>query len=229
MACGPITSWQIDWEIVTDFIFLGFKVTSDGDGSHEIKIWLLLQRKVMISLDSTLKSRDYFADKGLSSQSYGFFSSHHGCESWTTNKADCWRIDAFELWCWRLISVPWTARRSKLAILKEISSEYSLGLMLELKPQYFGHLMQRADSFEKTLMQGKSEAERRRGRQRMRLLDSNSMDMSLRKLRKLVMHREARCALEHWVVKSQTWLSSDNSELNWIDRIKYILGPRKKN
>ena len=146
-----------------------------------------------------------------------------------TNKADCWRIDAFELWCWRLISVPWTARRSKLAILKEISSEYSLGLMLELKTQYFGHLMQRADSFEKTLMQGKSEAERRRGRQRMRLLDSNSMDMSLRKLRKLVMHREARCALEHWVVKSQTWLSSDNSELNWIDRIKYILGPRKKN
>src|SRR5574341_466148 len=170
MASGPITSWQIDGETVADFLFLGSKITADGDCSHEIKRCLLLGRKVMTNLDSILKSRDYFANKGPSSQGYGFSSGHVWSESWTVKKAECQRIGAFELWCWRrLLRVPWTARRANWSILKEISPEYSLeGLMLKLKLQYFGHLMRRTDSFEKTLMVGKIEGRRRRGRQRMR-------------------------------------------------------------
>ena len=190
MASGPITSWQIDgetMETVTDFIFLGSKITEDGDCSHEIKRCLLLGRKTMTNLDSILKSRDItLPTKVHLVKALVFPVVMNGCESRTIKKAEGQRIDAFEWWCWRrLLRVPWTARRSNQSILKEISPEYSLeGLMLKLKLQYFGHLMQRTDSFEETLMLGKIECGRRRGRQRMRWLDgiTYSMDMSLSKL-----------------------------------------------
>ena len=158
MASGPIASWQIDGETletVADFIFLGSKITADGDCSHEIKRHLLLGRKVMTNLDSILKSKDItLPTKVRLVKAMVFPVVVYGCESWTIKKAECRRIDAFELWCWRrLLRVPWTARRSNQSILKELSPEYSLeGLMLKLKLQYFGHLMQRADSLEKTLM-----------------------------------------------------------------------------
>ena len=163
MASGPITSWQIDgetMETVTDFIFLGSKITADGYGSHEIKRCLLLGRKAMTNLNSILKSRDItLPTKVRLVKGTVFLVVMYGCKSWTIKKAEHRRIDAFELWCWkRLLRVPWTARRSHQSILKEISPEHSLeGLMLKLKLQYFGHLRRTADSFEKTLMLGKTE------------------------------------------------------------------------
>ena len=166
MASGPITSWQIDGETVTDFIFGGSKITAYGDCSHEIQRRLLLGRKVMTNLDSMLKSRDItLPTKVHLVKTVVFPVVMYGCESWTIKKAERWRIDAFKLWCWRrLLRVPWTARRSNQSILKEISPEYSLeGMMLKLKLQYFGHLMQRTDFLEKTLMLGKFESGRRRG------------------------------------------------------------------
>ena len=225
MASSLITSWQIDGktvETVTDIIFWGSKITGDGDCSHEIKRHLLLGRKVMTNLDSILKSRDITLPTNVHLVKAMVVSVvMYGCESWTVKKAEHQRINAFELWCQRrLLRIPWTARRSKQPILKDINPEYSLdGLMLKLKLPYFGHLIQRADLFEKILMLEKIEGRRRRGWQGMRWLDgiTDSMDMSLSNFLGAGNGWGSLACCSPWGCKELDMTEWQNwSELNWL-------------
>ena len=212
MLLSKNTNTSNQWKTVPDFIFWGSKITADGDCSHEIKRHVLFGRKVMTNLDSLFKSRDItLPTKVRLVKAMVFPVAMYGCESWTVKKDESRRIDAFELWCWRrLLRVPWTARRSNQSILKEINPGISMeGIMLKLKLQYFGHLMRRVDSLEKTLMLGGIGGRRRRGRQRMRWLDdiTDSMDVSLSEFQELVMDREAWRVVIHGVAKGRTRLS----------------------
>jgi len=225
MTSSPITSWQIDGETietVTDFIFLGYKIAVDRHCSHEIKRCWLLGWKAVTNLHSINRSRVITLPTKVHIIKFTIFPIvTYGCESWTIKKAECQRIDAFELWCWRkLLRITWTVKRSNLTILKEINPEYSLeGLILKLKLQYFGQLMGRADSLEKTLLLGKIEGRRRRRQQRMGWFNgiTDPMDMSLSKLWEMVKDRKAWCAGVHGIAKSQTRLSN-STELKVGDK-----------
>ena len=219
MASSPITSWQINGETVetvTDFIFLGPKSLQMVTVAMKLKDTWSLEEKLWPTKTAYLKNIDItLSTKVHLVKAMAFPVVVYGCESWNIKKTEHWRIDAFELWCLRrLLRVLWTARRSNQSILKEVSPEYSLeGLMLKLKVQDFGHLVWRTDSLEKILMLGNTEGRRRRGQQRMRMLDGIAylMDMRLSKFRELVMDREACCAVVHGVTRSRTWLS------DWIE------------